>query len=166
MCTLLPFTRSQSHRPLRSQLAAIGWYFLESQSPTMALLTLFVRLPMPESTLATQPTPPKSKLSHSTLHQDVGSTKIDVYSFGVFLTEMCLHQPPKTTHEGRIEQFKMVAWDDLTSIIDLCTDSSPDQRPSLTRVMESLGQHEDFSYLGRVEKDLCPLGINLRVDSM
>ena len=66
------------------------------------------------------------------------STKMDVYSFGVLLTEMSLHEPPKTTHEGRVEQFKMVPWDALADIIDTCTDPSPDQRPSLARVMERL----------------------------
>ena len=66
------------------------------------------------------------------------STKMDVYSFGVLLTEMCLHEPPKTTHEGRDGQFKMVPWDALADIIDACTDPSPDQRPSLSRVMERL----------------------------
>ena len=88
---------------------------------------------MPVSTPATQPTPlPEAKFP--TRH----STKMDVYSFGVLLTEMSLHEPPKTTHEGRVGQFKMVPWDALADIIDTCTDPSPDQRPSLARVMERL----------------------------
>ena len=47
-------------------------------------------------------------------------------------------QSAKTTHENRVEQFKMVPWDTLASIIDMCTDPSPDQRPSLASVMERL----------------------------
>ena len=66
------------------------------------------------------------------------TTKVDVYSFGVLLIEKIFYEPPKTTHEDRVKQFRKVGWDALADIIVRCTDPSPDERPSLARAMEKL----------------------------
>ena len=71
---------------------------------------------------------------------DEHSPKMDVYSFGVILTEMVLHEQPEMSFVGRAEQAKLVQWDPLAGIIGECMAYSHTDRPSLAVVMDTLRQ--------------------------
>ena len=71
---------------------------------------------------------------------DEHTPKMDVYSFGVLLTEMCLCEQPELSRQDRARQARMVQWDTLADIIEDCTATSPDSRPTMARVMVILRQ--------------------------
>ena len=66
------------------------------------------------------------------------TAKMDVYSFGVLLFEMCLQKQPEMSIDGRARQAKQVQWDSLAKIIEECMANLPTDRPPLAHVMEQL----------------------------
>ena len=69
---------------------------------------------------------------------DDHTPKMDVYSFGVLLFEMSLHEQPEMSVAGRAEQAKMVQWGSLANIIEECIAHLPKERPTIARVLEML----------------------------
>ena len=68
--------------------------------------------------------------------------KMDVYSFGVLLVEMCLRRLPEPSPAERASQAKQVQWNSMASIIDNCTAYFHTDRPMLVLVIEKLRQLE------------------------
>ncbi|XP_078367581.1 uncharacterized protein LOC144651500 [Oculina patagonica] len=64
------------------------------------------------------------------------TVKIDVYSFGVLLCEMCIRESPDP--ERRIKQIAMVEDQKLQALIQLCVQSDPEDRPSMEEIIEEL----------------------------
>ena len=71
---------------------------------------------------------------------DDHTTKMDVYSFGVLLFEMCLQQPPEMSTAGRARQAKLVRWNSMGKVIEECMATRPTNRPTLALVLENLQQ--------------------------
>ncbi|CAH3172504.1 unnamed protein product [Porites evermanni] len=65
--------------------------------------------------------------------------EIDVYSFGVLLTEMCLKNELPNP-ERREEQVRRVENKEFGSIIFWCIEDDPKDRPTMTEVIKELKQ--------------------------
>ena len=64
--------------------------------------------------------------------------KMDIFSFGVLLVEMCLHRLPEPQ---RLEQqIRCIQWPAMMSIIRRCTNSSPADRHSSSDIIELLSR--------------------------
>lgn len=66
------------------------------------------------------------------------SPKMDVYSFGVLVTEMCRKKPPGMTVEDRKKQLGEVRWPAMNGIIRWCITGSAADRPQMSEVLEEL----------------------------
>ena len=66
------------------------------------------------------------------------SPKMDVYSFGVLVAEMCRNRPPGETIEERKKQLDEVRWPSVNGIIRWCITDLADGRPSMSEVLEGL----------------------------
>ena len=71
---------------------------------------------------------------------DDHTPKMDVYSFGVLVFEMCLQRQPEMTTAGRARQARQVQWVSMARIIDDCIANLHANRPTLVLVMERLRQ--------------------------
>jgi len=71
-----------------------------------------------------------------TPHQTV---KVDVYSFGVLLCEMCIQKSPEP--ERREHQIAMVKNGVLRALIRRCLHSEPEARPDMEEIIEELETH-------------------------
>ena len=65
------------------------------------------------------------------------STKIDVFSYGILLIEMCSQQLP--TPESREVLCQSIQWPTMVSLTTWCLDREPAYRPTMTEVLELLG---------------------------
>ncbi|CAH3189682.1 unnamed protein product [Porites evermanni] len=72
-------------------------------------------------------------------HQTV---KIDVYSFGVLLCEMCTRKMPVL--ENREEQVRLVSNKEFSVLILWCIEEDPMMRPSMEEVIKELEQIKDI----------------------
>ncbi|XP_022787814.1 probable serine/threonine-protein kinase DDB_G0271682 [Stylophora pistillata] len=72
---------------------------------------------------------PEASTSNST-------TKVDVYSYGVLLCEMCTRELPNP--ERRENQIRQVAGTSLRRLITRCTMTDADQRPAMSDILSEL----------------------------
>ena len=66
------------------------------------------------------------------------SPKMDVFSFGVLLVEMCAGEQPETVQELQETQISRINWPAMVSIIRECINERPENRPNMSHVMELL----------------------------
>ena len=66
------------------------------------------------------------------------SPKMDVYSYGILLVEMCLRELPESQPERRQEQIQRIQWVSMVSLIRRCTSERPARRPTMSNVMDLL----------------------------
>ena len=66
------------------------------------------------------------------------SPKMDVYSFGVLVAEMCRNRPPGMTVEERRKQLDEVRWPAMKGIILWCITDSTAGRPTMNEALEEL----------------------------
>ena len=66
------------------------------------------------------------------------SPKMDVFSFGVLLIEMCLSELPESRPANRAAQIKRIHWSSMVSLIERCIRESPGDRPSASDIMSLL----------------------------
>lgn len=66
------------------------------------------------------------------------STKMDVYSFGVLLAEMCVNQFPPATHEDKVKLINTIQWPNLRVVAQRCTNIDPSERPSIALAISNL----------------------------
>ena len=57
--------------------------------------------------------------------------KMDVYSFGVLLVEMCIGQLPEVKPEEREAQIKRIYWPAMVSLLRSCIQERPADRPTM-----------------------------------
>ena len=74
----------------------------------------------------------------STPHQH--SPKMDVYSYGILLVEMCLREVPESQPERQHEQIQRIQWVSMVSLIRRCTSQRPAHRPTMSNVMDLLAR--------------------------
>lgn len=64
------------------------------------------------------------------------SPKMDVYSYGVLLLEMCSRQfPDKDKHEDHLKRVKQAA---MPELIRRCLQEAPEDRPAMSEILEQL----------------------------
>ena len=68
------------------------------------------------------------------------SPKMDVYSYGILLVEMCLRELPESQPERRQEQIQCIQWVSMVSLIRRCTSERPALRPTMSNVMVLLAR--------------------------
>ena len=66
------------------------------------------------------------------------SPKMDTFSFGVLLAEMCLRELPESRPERREEQIQRIQWPAMVSLIRSCTSERSADRPSMSDIIELL----------------------------
>ena len=66
--------------------------------------------------------------------------KMDVYSYGVVLFEMCLRRQPEMSTAERARQARQVQWDSMARIIQDCMADIRTNRPTLALVIEKIRQ--------------------------
>ena len=79
-------------------------------------------------------TAPEVKQNDSSQQQTV---KIDVYSYGVLLIEMLTREMPTGSIEALVSQLQS-RWPFIVPLITNCTDTDPNQRPSMRKVIDKL----------------------------
>ena len=66
------------------------------------------------------------------------SPKMDAFSFGVLLVEMCLRELPESQPERRKDQIQHIQWPAIVSLIRSCTSERSTDRPSMSDIMDLL----------------------------
>ena len=66
------------------------------------------------------------------------SPKMDAFSFGVLLVEMCLRELPKSQPERRKDQIQHIQWPAIVSLIRSCTSERSTDCPSMSDIMDLL----------------------------
>ena len=67
------------------------------------------------------------------------SPKMDTFSFGILLIEMCLKELPETSPVLREAQIMRVRWAAMIALVRRCINESPADRPTMSVVMGLLG---------------------------
>ena len=70
----------------------------------------------------------------------VHSPKMDTFSYGVLLVEMCVQELPESSRAQREAQILQVQWAAMVSLVRRCTSERPADRPSMGDIMELLGR--------------------------
>ncbi|CAH3168262.1 unnamed protein product [Pocillopora meandrina] len=70
------------------------------------------------------------------------TAKIDVYSFGVLLCEMCIQEPPEP--ERRDEQVDKMSNRTLQELVRQCLQTNPDDRPDMTKIIDKLEKFQEM----------------------
>ena len=70
------------------------------------------------------------------------SPAMDVYSFGVLLLEMVVHQPPPPTTREKVDLIMTIQWPRMKTIIQSCTKEDKNERPITSTVLQRL--HHDL----------------------
>ena len=68
------------------------------------------------------------------------SPKMDVYSYGILLVEMCLRELPESQPERQQEQIQRIQWVSMVSLIRRCTSERPAHRPTMSNVMDLMAR--------------------------
>ena len=71
-------------------------------------------------------------------YPDEHSPKMDVFSLGVLLIEMVLHQPPGRDTAEKDKQVSEIQWQDMSSLVRHCLSQSPSYRPTMEDVLTAL----------------------------
>ena len=66
------------------------------------------------------------------------TTKVDVYSYGVFLCEVITCQLPTPTSYPNMLQLVQSQWPSLRGLIVFCTNPNPSDRPTMAKVLDEL----------------------------
>ena len=66
------------------------------------------------------------------------SPKMDVFSFGVLLIEMCLSKFPESTPARRAAQIRHIHWSDMVFLIEGCISERRGDRPSTSEIISLL----------------------------
>ena len=66
------------------------------------------------------------------------SPKMDVYSFGVLLIEMCISDPPQGLQHWRETSIKKIEWPTMVSLIEMCIQHDIKNRPTMDDVLKKL----------------------------
>ena len=77
---------------------------------------------------------PEAKFPH--LH----SPKMDTFSYGVLLIEMCLRKLPES--KNREEEIQHIEWPEMVSLIESCISENRSDRPSMSDIMKQLSAIE------------------------
>ena len=67
------------------------------------------------------------------------SPKMDTFSYGVLLVEMCVRKFPASNRAQREAHILEIQWAPIVSLVKRCTSEKPDDRPSMSDIMELLG---------------------------
>ena len=65
---------------------------------------------------------------------------MDIYSLGVVITEMILHQPPEMTTISRERQAQSIQWRPMKVLVLRCINNDRTQRPKTVQVLDALKQ--------------------------
>ena len=71
------------------------------------------------------------------------SPKMDTFSFGVLLIEMCVRELPESSSAWRETRILQIQWAAMVSMVRRCISERPADRPSVRDIMELLGR--DYS---------------------
>ena len=69
---------------------------------------------------------------------DQHSPAMDVFSFGVLLTEMILHQPPASKTADKMTQSETIQWPAMKRLVQRCSSRESQGRPSIAQVLTDL----------------------------
>ena len=75
-------------------------------------------------------------------YPDQHSPKMDTYSYGVLLIEMCVRRFPESSPVQREAQILQIQWAAMVSLVRRCTNERPADRPSMRDIMELLGRSD------------------------
>ena len=64
--------------------------------------------------------------------------KMDVFSFGVLIVEMCTGRLPPHNASEREQVIKRISWQESVNLIKQCTQTSRDKRPSMSDILKTL----------------------------
>ena len=70
------------------------------------------------------------------------SPKMDTYSYGVLLIEMCVCRFPESSPAQREAQILQIQWAAMVPLVRRCTSERPADRPSMTDIMGILGRRD------------------------
>ena len=71
-------------------------------------------------------------------YPDDHTTKMDVFSLGVLMVEMCLNELPEDTASHRDAQIERILWHDMVELIRWCISDQPVGRPNASDIMSEL----------------------------
>ena len=71
-------------------------------------------------------------------HPDQHSPKMDTFSLGILLVEMCLRELPETNPALRETQIMRVQWEAMVFLVRWCINDNPANRPTMRVVMNLL----------------------------
>ena len=73
-------------------------------------------------------------------YPDQHSPKMDTFSYGVLLVEICVRRFPESSLAQREAQILQIQWAVMVSLVRRCTSERPADRPSMRDIMELLGR--------------------------
>ena len=73
-------------------------------------------------------------------YPDEHSPAMDVYSYGVLLTEMIICRPPDITIAGRLQQVEHIEWPPMKSLVQQCVKYNRNERFNMNLVLDILKQ--------------------------
>ena len=71
-------------------------------------------------------------------YPDQHSPKMDTFSFGILLLEMCVRKLPESGKVQREAQIKQIKWTAMASLVRRCSKERPADRPSMGDIMKLL----------------------------
>ena len=71
---------------------------------------------------------------------DIHTPAMDIYSFGVLMTEMVLCRPPSPTSKSHEQQAQSIQWQPIRSLVGRCILIDHTQRPTALQVADELKQ--------------------------
>ena len=77
---------------------------------------------------------------------DQHSPKMDTFSYGILIIEICARELPETSPAQREAQILQIQWAAMVSLVRRCTSERPADRPSMTDIMELLGRSDCTPY--------------------
>ena len=73
-------------------------------------------------------------------YPDRHSPKMDTFSYGVLLVEICIRRLPESSPAQREAHILQIQWAAMVSLVRRCTSERPADRPSMRDIMELLGR--------------------------